>query len=51
VHRDQVEAATSDFSNACFDGKLDLWSHVGNVLAAMQSAAAELDLDGRLAKE
>ncbi len=51
VHRDQVEAATADFSNACFDGKLDLWTHVGNVLAAMQGAAAELDLDGRLAKE
>jgi predicted hydrolase (HD superfamily) len=51
VHRDQVEAATADFSNACFDGKLDLWAHVGNVLAAMQGAAAELDLDGRLAKE
>lgn len=51
VHRDQVEAATADFSRACFDGKLDLWSHVGNVLAAMQGAAAELDLDGRLAKE
>jgi putative nucleotidyltransferase with HDIG domain len=51
VHRDQVEAATADFSNACFDGKLDLWTHVGNVLAAMQGAAGELDLDGRLAKE
>ncbi|MEK7323703.1 MAG: HD domain-containing protein [Chloroflexota bacterium] len=48
VHRDQVEAATADFSNACFDGKLDLWTHVGNVLAAMQGAAGELDLDGRL---
>lgn len=49
VHRPQVEAATADFSRACFDGKLDLWSHAGNVLAAMQAAAAELDLDGRLA--
>jgi len=49
VHRDQMEAATADFSRACFDGKLELWSHVGNVLAAMQGVAAELDLDGRLA--
>ncbi len=51
VHRDQVEAATADFSGACFDGKLDLWTHVGNVLAAMQAAAAVLDLDGRLATQ
>ena len=49
VHRDQMEAATADFSRACFDSKLELWSHVGNVLAAMQGVAAELDLDGRLA--
>lgn len=49
VHRDQVEAATADFSRACFDGKLELWTHVGNVLAAMQEAAGALDLDGRLA--
>jgi putative nucleotidyltransferase with HDIG domain len=48
VHRDQVEAATADFSRACFGGKLELWSHAGNVLAAMQGVAAELDLDGRL---
>ncbi len=47
VHRDQVEAATADFSRACFDGKLDLWTHAGNVLAAMQGAAAELELDGK----
>jgi predicted hydrolase (HD superfamily) len=50
VHRDQVEAATADFSRACFDGKLELWTHVGNVLAAMQEAAGALDLDGRLAR-
>ena len=30
-------------------GSLDLWEHVGSVLAAMQGIAAELDLDGRLA--
>ena len=51
VHRDQVETTTADFSRACFDGKLDLWTHAGNVLAAMQGAAAELDLDGRLARQ
>jgi len=51
VHRDQVEATTTDFSRACFEGQLDLWTHVGNVLTAMQSAAAELDLDGRLASQ
>lgn len=50
VDRDHVEAATGDFSRACFDGELVLWEHVENVLAAMQGVAAELDLDGRLAK-
>jgi len=50
VHRDQVEAYTADFSRACFGGSLDLWTHTGNVLTAMQSIAADLDLDGRLAK-
>ena len=49
VDRDHVEAATADFSRACFAGSLDLWRHVGNVLEAMQGAAAELELDGRLA--
>jgi putative nucleotidyltransferase with HDIG domain len=49
VDREHVEAATADFSCACFGGALDLWEHVGNVLAAMQGIAAELDLDGRLA--
>ncbi|NLE75277.1 MAG: HDIG domain-containing protein [Chloroflexi bacterium] len=29
---------------------LDLWEHVGTVLEAMQGAAAELELDGRLAQ-
>jgi putative nucleotidyltransferase with HDIG domain len=50
VDREHVEAATADFSRACFDGRLDLWEHVGNVLTAMQGVAAELDLDGRLAQ-
>ena len=49
VDREHVEAATADFSRACFDGKLELWPHVENVLIAMKGAAAELDLDGRLA--
>src|SRR5215207_1053881 len=40
VHREEVEAATADFSRACFGGGLDLWEHVGNVLAAMQGVAA-----------
>ncbi len=49
VHRDEVATATEELSRACFDGQLDLWQHVGNVLAAMQGVAGELDLDGRLA--
>ena len=50
VHREEVEATTAAFSAACFGGKLELWEHVGNVLSAMQERAAELDLDGRLAR-
>lgn len=49
VDREHVAEATTDFSRECFGGKLDLWEHVGNVLAAMQDAAEELELDGRLA--
>ena len=49
VDRPHVESATADFSAACFAGGLDLWQHVGNVLAAMQGAAAALELDGRMA--
>ncbi|MDH3402306.1 MAG: HDIG domain-containing protein [Acidobacteriota bacterium] len=49
VHRDEVEEATREFSAACFDGRLELWDHVENVLVAMQGAAGDLDLDGRLA--
>jgi len=49
VNREEVEEATADFSRECFDGKLDLWEHVQNVLGAMQGAADELGLDGRLA--
>lgn len=49
VDRDDVIAYTADFSRECFGGTLELWQHVDNVLRAMQAAAAELDLDGRLA--
>lgn len=51
VDRGEVEAAVEAFSRECFDGKLGLWEHAGNVLTAMQGAAAELGLDGRLAAE
>ncbi len=47
VDRKHVESATADFSHACFEGKLDLWDHVEQVLAAMQEIAADLELDGR----
>jgi putative nucleotidyltransferase with HDIG domain len=49
VDRDHVVEVTADFSQACFDGQLELWSHVANVLKAMQDRAAPLGLDGRLA--
>jgi putative nucleotidyltransferase with HDIG domain len=50
VDREHVAQATAELSQACFGGGLDLWQHVGNVLASMQQAAAALDLDGRLAR-
>ena len=49
VDREHVTAVTADFSRACYAGELDLWTHIGNVLIAMQITAAKLDLDGRLA--
>lgn len=49
VGREHVEEVTADFNRACFAGSLDLWSHVQNVLTAMQNAANVLELDGRLA--
>ena len=49
VDRSEVETATADFSREYFAGDLDLWTHVGNVLQAMQGAAATLQLDGSLA--
>lgn len=50
VDRPGVETATADFSRIAFDGGLDLWTHVGHVVAAMQGAAEALELDGRLAR-
>jgi len=50
VDREHVAQATAEFSRACFAGELDLWQHVANVLASMQQVAAELDLDGRMAR-
>jgi putative nucleotidyltransferase with HDIG domain len=50
VDRDEVEIHTADFSRACFDGELDLWTHIGHVLEAMQGDAERLGLDGRLAE-
>lgn len=42
VHREAIEEGASLLG-------VDLWEHVGVVLEAMQSIAAELELDGRLA--
>ncbi len=49
VDREHVTTVTADFSRACFDGQLDLWTHIGNILTAMQANPARLELDGRLA--
>lgn len=49
VDRDHIAEATADFGRVCFDGGLELWEHVGNVLEAMQGVAERLELDGRLA--
>ena len=49
VGREHVTEVTADFSRECFGGALDLWTHIGNVLSAMQQEADVLELDGRLA--
>jgi putative nucleotidyltransferase with HDIG domain len=49
VNREEVEEATADFSQACFQDGLELWEHAANVLAAMQGTAEAMELDGRLA--
>ena len=46
VDRAHVEEVTADFSRECFGGQLDLWTHVGHVLLAMQAEATTLELDG-----
>ncbi len=46
VDREHVEDAVADFSDICFDGRLTLWEHVGNVLEAMKGEATMLGLDG-----
>jgi len=46
VDRQHVADATADFINECFDGKMDQWEHIDNVLQAMQDIATELDLAG-----
>lgn len=48
VEREHVAQVTADFSQVCFNGQLDLWDHINNVLTAMQGAAEQLELDGRL---
>lgn len=49
VDRDHVQEVTADFGRVCFDGQLELWEHIQNVLTAMQARADVLALDGRLA--
>ena len=51
VDREEAQEAADEFSRACFDGDLELWPHVENLLAAMQGAAEALELDGRLASD
>lgn len=50
VDREHVTQATDEFSECCFNGKLELWQHIENVLVAMQNDAASLELDGRMRK-
>ena len=49
VDREHVARACEDFSQACFDGDLELWQHIQNILEAMQASSVELELDGQLA--
>lgn len=50
VDRHEIEQAVAAFSRNSFAGGLELWPHVANVLSSMQTIAAELELDGRLAR-
>lgn len=49
VDREHVVEVTADFSRVCFDGQLELWTHIEHVLKAMQGSASELGLAGELA--
>jgi predicted hydrolase (HD superfamily) len=51
VNREHVAEVTWEFSDKCFDGNLDLWQHIENVLKAMQIEAVKLHLDGTLASQ
>ncbi|MEX0884841.1 MAG: HD domain-containing protein [Phycisphaeraceae bacterium] len=44
VDRDEAERAAARFSDACFEGKLGFWDHVGHVLEAMQERRDVLGL-------
>lgn len=46
VHREEAEKAAAEFSQACFNGQLEFWTHVSNVLQGMQRFAAEMSLAG-----
>lgn len=46
VDRAHVVEVTADFSRECFADQLDLWTHIGNVLTAMQAEAEPLGLAG-----
>ncbi len=46
VDRDHVQEALEAFSERCFEGRLELWQHVENVLQAMQAEAGALNLNG-----
>lgn len=47
VDREHVQDTVNVFSEYCFDGRLDLWDHIANVLQAMQEEAETLGLDGK----
>lgn len=47
VDREHVQEAVDVFGEKCFDGQLDLWQHIANVLQAMQGEAQMLGLNGK----
>ena len=44
VDRDEAQHVAQRFSETCFDGKLEFWDHVANVLEAMQQRRDMLEL-------